>query len=137
MPEDLRPGRFDVLEHLPADRRDPGQDDPSILGTLIRSTKPRSSTRSMSPVAAESDTSSISASRLIGDLAVTLEEMHDVQLGHADAETDESLAADALEFSERGAQVGQDRRLRLVGGHASYHANYHSLANDTVNVNNR
>ena len=36
------------------------------LGTRIRSTKPRSSTRSMSPVPFDSDTSSISANRLIG-----------------------------------------------------------------------
>ena len=91
----------------------------------------------MSPVAAENDTSSISASRLIGDLAVALEQVHDVQLGHADAEADETLTADALEFSERCPQVGQDRRLRLVGGHASYHVNYHTPANDTVKVNNR
>ena len=30
-PDDLRPGRFDVFEHLPADRRDPHEDDPAIL----------------------------------------------------------------------------------------------------------
>ena len=36
-------------------------------------------------------------------LAVALEQVHDVQLGHADAEADEAFAADALELAHRRA----------------------------------
>ena len=30
-PDDLRPGRLDVFQHLKTDRRDPNADDPAIL----------------------------------------------------------------------------------------------------------
>jgi hypothetical protein len=72
---------------------------------------------------------------------MALEDVHDVQLAHADAEADEALAADAPELAERRPNVGDDRRFRLGRRgrrrYASCHLNYHTVTNDLVNPNHR
>ena len=45
-------------------------------------------------------------------LAVALEQMHDVELRHADAEANQALAADAFELGHRRPEIGDDRGLR-------------------------
>src|SRR5258705_7531158 len=77
---------------------------------------------------------------------MVVEQMHHVQLRHADALADEALAADAFELGHRGPEIGDDRGLRhgrpdgrgshLHGHRASCHVNYHTPANNRVNVNN-
>jgi alkanesulfonate monooxygenase SsuD/methylene tetrahydromethanopterin reductase-like flavin-dependent oxidoreductase (luciferase family) len=134
---DLGSRRLHVFERLATDGRDSDEDDPAILGNPDALHE----AAFLDPID-EPGGSGIGHVQHLRepahrDLTVPLEQVHDVQLGHADAETDEALAADTLELSERGPEVGQDRRLRLVRGHASYHAKYHSDANDTVNIDYR
>ena len=55
-----------LVEHLDAGGGEPDQHDPAVLGHARPLDEPRSSIRSMSPVAFDSETSRTSASRLIG-----------------------------------------------------------------------
>ena len=71
---------------------------------------------------------------------MAIEDGHDVQLGHADAQPDELLAADAAQLRHRAAEVGDDTVLDSVvdrGGtgdiDTSLHMNYHIDADYLVN----
>ena len=82
-------------------------------GTRTRSMSPCSSIRSMIPVAFDSETPSSSASRLIGHLAVMLEQPQDVHLAHAHVALDQpahrgaaELADPATDFCQDGLDVG-------------------------------
>ena len=82
-------------------------------GTRTRSIRPCSSIRSMIPVAFDSETPSSSASRLIGHLAMVLEQPQDVHLAHAHVALDEAahggaaqLADPATDFCQDGVDVG-------------------------------
>ena len=72
-------------------------------------------------------------------LAVTLQHVQDVQLGHADALTEEALATDALQLHHRRPEVGHDAVCRRLGDgpgrvYSLCHANYHIETNHPVNV---
>ena len=79
-------------------------------------------------------------------LAAPLEGVEDVELRHADAETQESLARSALDLVHRGPEVGDDGGVRVVAdlarwgslGHmalSSYHMNNLIALNHRVNLN--
>src|SRR6185436_9062130 len=61
----------------------------------------------------------------------------DVQLRHADAESDQAFAADTLELAHRRAEVVDDGGLRALRCHASYHPNYPTRVNDLGQADNQ
>ena len=79
-------------------------------------------------------------------LAVALERVHDVELGHADAHPDQPFARRALDLVHRGPEVGDDWGVRVVRDRAhgggvgrrlisSYHVNNLIGVNHRVNLN--
>ena len=109
--DDLGPQDLDVLEHLASGVGDPDEDDPAIA----RDADPFDEPALLDAIdeagrGRERDVEHVgeAAHR---QLAVALEQVHDVELGHADAEADEPLAADALELAHRRPEVGDDGRL--------------------------
>ena len=109
--EDLFANRFDLVKDGLATGRDPNQDDPSIA----RDTD-------AFDVAAFLD--AVDETRRVrigdvehlgepahGDLAVPFEEVHDVELGHADPETHHALALETLELAHGDPEIGDDSGL--------------------------
>ena len=83
-------------------------------GTRVRSMYPRSSIRSTRPVAFETRDAEHVGEAAHRHHAVALERVHDVELGHADAQADEPLAHRALHRADRDAEVGDDAFRRVV-----------------------
>ena len=83
-------------------------------GTRTRSTSPRSSMRSMIPVALDIEASRISARRPIGMRAVVTQQREHVEMGHADPEPHQALRSRAAKRADGPAEVG-DRSSRAVG----------------------
>ena len=76
-------------------------------GTRTRSTSPRSSIRSMIPVALLNETSRSSASRLIGRSPWCCEQPQDVHVGHADAGLDQPARAGAAESRDHVVEAAR------------------------------
>src|SRR3954453_12296454 len=97
---DLRSRCLDVLERLATDGRDTDEDDPAILGNPDALDETALFDPIDEPGRGRVEHVEHLREAAHRDLAVALEQVHDVQLGHADAETNKALAADTLEFAE-------------------------------------
>ena len=135
---------IDLVEHLRTVRGHPDEDDPPVR----RDALPRDVPAFLQPV----DQAGGIGERHVehfgevahGHLAASLQGEHDVELRHAHAEPQQPFARQAFELAHRGPEIGDDgaRRVRSFdrrwlrdGCDSSYHTNYLSHANYSVNIN--
>ncbi len=138
--EDLLAKDLYVIQHPSPAIGDPDEDDASVRGDAVALHE----ASLLHPI----DDASGAGDRDIQHLgqvahrhlAVAVEQVHDVELGHADALAEEAFAADTLELTHRRPEVGDDRGLgdgprgARGRGDGSWHVNHHIHPNHLVNA---
>ena len=109
--EDLLAKAFYVIQHLSPGGGDPDEDDASVRWDAVA--------LHVAPILDPVDDAGRTGDRDIQHLrqvayrhlAMAMEQVHDVELGHADALAEEAFAADTLELTDGRSKVGDDGAL--------------------------